>query len=80
MNDSRDGNFENFQVVCVSESDRNIVYSNTVMDRSVVTDSIGPLNVIPYTAYNCCVLMTTTQGSSPFSCAAATTLQDGKCS
>ena len=75
QNDSRDGLFENFQVLCITQSDRSIVYANTVTDRFASTDTIE--NVVPYTSYNCCVLMTTTQGSSPYACAAAITDQDG---
>ena len=74
-NDSRDGYFENFQVLC-TQQERNIIYTNTLTDRFTATDVIT--GVSPYQSYNCCVLMTTSQGSSPYSCAAATTDQDGE--
>ena len=74
-NDSRDGYFENFQVLCITQSDKSIIYTNTLYDRFVATDRIE--NVVPYTSYNCCVLMTTSLGSSPYACAAAVTDQDG---
>ena len=76
-NDSRDGYFENFQVICVTGTNRNIVYSNLIEDRHASGDVIMQ-GVTPYTGYNCCVLMTTSEGSSPYACAAATTDQDSK--
>ena len=74
-NDSRDGYFENFQILCITQNDRSIIYTNTLTDRFATTDRIE--NVVPYTSYNCCVLMTTSLGSSPYACAAAVTNQDG---
>ena len=76
-NDSRDGYFENFQVICVTGTNRNIVYSNLIEDRHASGDVIVQ-GITPHTGYNCCVLMTTSEGSSPYSCAAAMTDQDSK--
>ena len=75
VNDSSDGNILSYTVDCRSETDRDFGLTMTVQasqERRVLLR-----NLRPYMVYNCCVSVQTDTATSPNSCTAQRTLEEG---
>ena len=75
QDDSSDGAILNYVVDCSSEFDRNFALDVTVPssgERRALLESL-----LPYTNYNCCVLVVTDMGMSPFGCRRGLTAEEG---
>ena len=73
--DPRDGNISNYTIVCRSPDDRTY-FQQVVVDGSTMQYTIE--GATPFTTYECCITVKTSNGDSPFACADDRTDQDSK--
>ena len=75
VNDSSDGNILSYTVDCSSETDRD--FGLTMIIQASQERRVLLRNLRPYMVYDCCVSVQTDTATSPNSCAAQRTLEEG---